>query len=35
MGGFLEQMSSQLRDYLSETTISSYPNLYRRVTNGS
>ncbi|MEE8319947.1 MAG: Rrf2 family transcriptional regulator [bacterium] len=35
MGGFLEQMSSQLKDYLSETTISSYPNLYRRVTNGS
>ncbi len=35
MGGFLEQMSNQLKDYLAVTTISSYPNLYRSVTNGS
>ncbi len=35
IGGFLEQMSNQLKDYLSETNISSYPNLYRSVTNGS
>jgi len=35
MGGFLAQMSNQLKDYLTETTISSYQNLYRSVTNGS
>lgn len=35
MGGFLAQMASQMKDYLSQRTISSYPNLYRSIDNGS